>query len=138
MCTADIVLGHAECTKPVACGCESLRSTKSDSPFLVTVARMWTSRNPWPSSSRIDSPLKIPSFPPAGHPRAGPPRPSAARVALTAPLLHPAAALPALPLGSIQDLAHRLQHGREAVLVHQLEQPPLFDSGRANHRPNIA
>ncbi len=89
MCTADIVLGYAELMKPVTCVCESERSTVSESPFLVTVARMWTSLTPWPSSSRIASPLNTPSF-------------------------------------------------VEAVVVHQLEQPPLPDAGRAHHGPQVA
>ncbi len=62
MCTADIVLGKDELTKPITWSCESVRSTVSESPFLVTVARMWMSLMPWPSSSRIASPLKTPSF----------------------------------------------------------------------------
>ena len=69
MCTADIVLGKAELTKPITWSCESVRSTVSESPFLVTVARMWTSLIPCPSSSRIASPLNTPSFHPRMHSR---------------------------------------------------------------------
>ena len=56
MCTADIVFGNDEFTNPETCGCESLRSTVSESPFFVTVARIQMSVNSWPSSSRIVSP----------------------------------------------------------------------------------
>ena len=56
MCTADIVLGSAELTKPVTCGDDSLRSMVSASPFLVTVARIGTSTAPWPSSSSTVTP----------------------------------------------------------------------------------
>ena len=44
-------LGKDELTKPITCGSHPVRSTMSESPFLVTVARMWTSRAPCPSSS---------------------------------------------------------------------------------------
>ena len=40
MCTAEIVFGYDELTKPITWGRESDRSTISESPFLVTVARM--------------------------------------------------------------------------------------------------
>ena len=56
MCTADIVLGRAEFTKPVTCGADSLRSMTSPSPFFVILARIGMSRAPWPSSSSTDTP----------------------------------------------------------------------------------
>ncbi len=62
MCTADIVLGNDEFTKPVTWASDSLRSTVRPSPFLVTVARIATFSMPWPSSSSTDSPRKTPSF----------------------------------------------------------------------------
>ena len=56
MCTADIVLGNAEFTKPVTCGDDSLRSMTRPSPFFVTVARIGMSVAPCPSSSMIATP----------------------------------------------------------------------------------
>ncbi len=46
MWTDDMVLGYDELTKPITCGSQSLRSTTSQSPRLVTVARMWMSLMP--------------------------------------------------------------------------------------------
>ena len=43
-----------------------------------------------------------------------------------------------LALGAVEDLADGLEHGLEPVLVHQLEQPPLADAGRAHHGPQVA
>ncbi len=65
---------------------------------------------PWPSSSRIASPLKTPSF-------------------------HAADAFARLALGPVEDLPDGLEHGLEPVVVHQLEQPPLADAGRARSWP---
>ena len=48
--------------KPCTCGCESVRSMVRASPFTVTVARMWMSVKPCPSSSRMASPRYTPSF----------------------------------------------------------------------------
>src|SRR4030095_8266762 len=62
MCTADTVFGYEELTKPITCGSHPVRSTTSESPFLVTVARSLMFSMPWPSSSRTDSPRYTPSF----------------------------------------------------------------------------
>ena len=83
MCTADMVLGNDELTNPITWSCESERSTVSESPFLVTVARMGMSVMPWPSSSRMDSPRYTPSFQPRMHARAW--RSALSRISSTAP-----------------------------------------------------
>ena len=38
MCTAETVFGYEELTKPITCGSHPVRSTISESPFLVTFA----------------------------------------------------------------------------------------------------
>ena len=111
--TADIMFGYDELTKPSTCGCESVRSTVRALPFLVTVARMWMSVKPWPSSSRIASPRYTPSFHVAMHARVW--RSALSRISSTA--------------------GH---DGLGAVLVEQREHPPLAHAGGADHGAQVA
>src|SRR5215813_5457487 len=44
----------------------------------------------------------------------------------------------ALALGAVQYLAHRGGGGVDAIVIHQLEEPPLAHAGRAQHGPQVA
>jgi hypothetical protein len=60
------------------------------------------------------------------------------RLTLEDAVLPAADALTRLALGPVEDLPDGLEHGLEPVVVHQFQQSPLADTGRAHHGPQVA